>query len=134
MPWASRSKSCWQKSAARNERDGITGILFAAGGLFYQVIEGPPDKVDALYDKIAHDQRHNDVLLLSAEEDVQDRLFPDWAMKSFVFEPEASLRLEPLREIIATLHEQRQRIDSLTETLDRAVWSELQAFAVDHGS
>ncbi len=68
-------------SAARrnNPRDGITGALICRHDLYLQLIEGPADAIDALYAKIAADDRHSNVTLLLTE-DMGERMFPDWAM------------------------------------------------------
>ena len=40
------------KSRLNNMRVGITGMLVASGGVFVQLIEGPDDAVDSLYERI----------------------------------------------------------------------------------
>ncbi|HEX8402455.1 MAG TPA: BLUF domain-containing protein [Allosphingosinicella sp.] len=62
-----------------NPRDDITGALICRHDLYLQLIEGPPAAIDALYARIAADDRHDDVRLLLADE-VAERLFPDWSM------------------------------------------------------
>lgn len=68
-------------SAARrnNPREGITGALICRHDLYLQLIEGPADAINALYAKIAADDRHCNVELLLTE-DMGERMFPDWAM------------------------------------------------------
>ncbi|MBN1552099.1 BLUF domain-containing protein [bacterium] len=112
-------------SAKNNERDGITGVLLSSGCLFFQIIEGPKEKIDTLYEKIVADDRHTNVLMLNAEECVKERLFPDWSMKQIALDDTSIARLEPLRQILETVIEARQRIEKLTSTLERAIWSEL---------
>jgi len=68
-------------SARRNRKNGITGALIYCNGYFLQVLEGPSDIVTALYNKIGHDARHCDVVLLRQTFDFA-RLFPDWNMAS----------------------------------------------------
>jgi hypothetical protein len=63
-----------------NERDGITGALICRGDLFLQLLEGPQDKVEAAYQRIAKDHRHLEIKLLS-QRTVSERLFPAWAMR-----------------------------------------------------
>jgi len=66
-------------SRANNGALGITGILLYHEGNFIQVLEGPEQGVDVLYNKIAEDQRHTHVnKIISGHSD--DRTFPDWAM------------------------------------------------------
>jgi hypothetical protein len=62
-----------------NARDGITGALICRHDLYLQLIEGPPARIDALYARIAVDDRHGDVRLLLTQ-DVSERMFAAWAM------------------------------------------------------
>jgi len=63
-----------------NERDGITGALICRQDLFLQLLEGPPEAVDAAYQRIARDDRHVEVRRLTRRE-TGSRMFPDWAMR-----------------------------------------------------
>ncbi len=63
-----------------NARDGITGSLICREDLYLQLLEGPADKVEACFARIGKDDRHLDVRLKSRRL-VEDRLFPDWAMR-----------------------------------------------------
>ena len=62
-----------------NRRDAITGALICRHDLYIQLIEGPEPAINALYEKIAADDRHNDVCLLLADA-VETRMFPEWDM------------------------------------------------------
>lgn len=62
-----------------NRRDGITGALICRHDLYLQLIEGPAPAIDALYARIAVDDRHCDVRLLASAE-AGDRIFPQWEM------------------------------------------------------
>jgi hypothetical protein len=62
-----------------NARDGITGALICRQDIYLQLIEGDAALIDALFARIAVDDRHLAVTLLSRS-DAPDRLFPDWAM------------------------------------------------------
>ncbi len=68
-----------KKSKANNAEVGVTGVLCFSSGIFLQVLEGGRLQVSALYNKIAADPRHHDVLLLSYEE-VEERRFAGWSM------------------------------------------------------
>ena len=68
-----------KKSKANNPSLGVTGVLCFSAGIFLQVIEGGRSPVSALYNKIANDPRHRDVVLLSFEE-VGERSFAGWSM------------------------------------------------------
>lgn len=113
------------QSAARNQQLGVTGVLMSAGGLFFQIIEGPKEHVDTLYESIVRDGRHTDVLLLGSEENVNDRLFPDWSMKKIDLDERADARLDPLKSILEALVAQHQVMGRLTQCLERAIWTEM---------
>jgi Sensors of blue-light using FAD len=68
-----------KKSKANNAETGVTGVLCFSAGIFLQVLEGGRSPVSALYNKIANDPRHHDVVLLSYEE-VDERRFAGWSM------------------------------------------------------
>lgn len=63
-----------------NMRDGITGLLICRADLYLQLLEGPEAAVDAAYRRIAADDRHMGLRLLTRST-VADRLFPAWAMR-----------------------------------------------------
>lgn len=64
-----------------NPRYGITGLLVYGSGIFFQWLEGPRDNVSSLMKIIADDPRHLNVVVLSEEDEMRDRLFPDWDME-----------------------------------------------------
>ncbi len=69
-----------QDSACRhNEPHGITGVLLYGSGLFIQLLEGPLEDVDAIYQRIAKDPRHNDVQIIYRTF-ASERRFPSWSM------------------------------------------------------
>jgi hypothetical protein len=67
-------------SRANNVRDQITGALICRADIYLQHLEGPSDKVEAAYRRILRDDRHLDARLL-LNTPVEDRLFPEWAMR-----------------------------------------------------
>lgn len=66
-------------SRRHNPERGITGILCHGGQVFLQVLEGGREQVNALYNHIARDERHQDVVVLHYEE-VAERRFAGWTM------------------------------------------------------
>ena len=68
-----------KKSTANNPSIGVTGVLCSSGDVFLQVLEGGRSQVSALYNRIATDPRHRDVVMLSYEE-IEERSFAGWAM------------------------------------------------------
>ena len=68
-------------AAGRHNRDdGITGILIAGGGCFFQVLEGATEIVGKTFDRIRIDPRHGEALVLW-DEQTNERLFANWAMR-----------------------------------------------------
>ena len=63
----------------KNAALGISGILLFSEGTFLQVLEGPADAVDQLYETIVKDRRHRNIVRLH-ESIVPERSFPDWSM------------------------------------------------------
>jgi len=63
----------------RNPRHGITGVLCHGNGIFLQALEGGRHEVSQLFQAIARDPRHHDVVLLGYEE-IRERDFAGWAM------------------------------------------------------
>ena len=68
-----------QTSRKGNPAAGVTGLLCHSGDVFMQVLEGGRDVVSALYNRIANDPRHTDVVLLKYEE-ITERRFAGWSM------------------------------------------------------
>jgi hypothetical protein len=82
-------------------------------------------EVDTLYAKLLGDPRHTDLLLLSSDDDVRERLFPDWAMRAVDLDSETGTRLEPLRTMLEAVVAQRRIQEQLVGSLERALWREL---------
>ena len=68
-----------KKSTLNNPTVGVTGVLCFSGEVFLQVLEGGRSQVSKLYNRIAQDPRHSDVVLLSYDE-IDERSFAGWAM------------------------------------------------------
>lgn len=77
-------------SRENNAREGITGGLLFSTGCFAQVLEGLSAAVEATFERIQCDDRHNDVILLEAGP-ITERAFPDWSMAFTGGEAEANL-------------------------------------------
>jgi hypothetical protein len=71
--------SILKKSKANNAKTGVTGALCFSEGIFIQVLEGGRNAVNALYNRIAGDARHKDVVLLAYQE-IEERRFAGWSM------------------------------------------------------
>ena len=64
---------------ARNQGQHISGLLLYGDDDIIQVIEGPVEGVHTLYQTIAADSRHYDVVIL-ADGPIQERAFAEWSM------------------------------------------------------
>tara|TARA_Y100000385_G_C12695294_1_gene468154 strand:- start:15 stop:437 length:423 start_codon:yes stop_codon:yes gene_type:complete len=72
-------------SRTNNTKWDITGNLVFHSDLFLQLLEGPPDAIDSLYQDILLDNRHTDIFKLR-DEITQRRLFASWTMKNDIFQ------------------------------------------------
>jgi len=64
-----------------NERSNITGWLVYSCGIFFQWLEGNRHDVQRLMLAIVADPRHDNIVVLSEEEEVRERLFSKWHME-----------------------------------------------------
>ena len=68
-------------SARNNQGKKITGCLLVGKTSFLQILEGPSDAIQSLYNTISEDNRHTNVKSL-CDEPLETRLFSDWSMRS----------------------------------------------------
>ncbi|TWU59990.1 Blue light- and temperature-regulated antirepressor YcgF [Rubripirellula tenax] len=74
-----------ERSRHRNQMAAITGVLLYRDSTFFQVLEGPVDAVDALFQRIESDPRHAKTVVLSSQK-IKSRNFGDWPM-GFAHQP-----------------------------------------------
>jgi len=67
------------QAAERNRENEITGVLLFNGTHFLQLIEGRPDAIEELMDRIRRDSRHVGVEV-EHDDSADKRYFPDWAL------------------------------------------------------
>lgn len=68
-----------ETARARNEAEGVTGLLIFNGFNFMQLLEGAAESVERVFASICRDARHTGVVrVLSGTADA--RVFPDWTM------------------------------------------------------
>jgi hypothetical protein len=68
------------KSENNNESCGVSGVLLAGRTHFLQVLEGPFDGVNSVFRRIARDDRHSELSIISFSV-VDARLFGSWVMR-----------------------------------------------------
>ena len=111
-----------RQSKANNPSIGVTGVLCFSAGIFLQVLEGGRSPVSALYNKIAQDRRHHDVVLLSYEE-IGERSFAGWSM--------GQVNLNRLNPALLLKYSERPELDpyAVSGKVSLALFSELVATA-----
>lgn len=68
-----------QASRAANAKRAVSGMLLYSAGSFFQVLEGEESTLEALYERIAVDPRHDRVTRIIAEP-IAQRSFDQWTM------------------------------------------------------
>jgi hypothetical protein len=68
-----------EQSRKANAGRELTGLLLYIEGSFFQVLEGNPDAIDAVYGRIARDPRHTRVTSI-IREPIAQRSFSEWTM------------------------------------------------------
>ena len=71
--------SLLHKARAANIVNAVTGVLLHHQRCFVQCIEGPPETIDALFQRISQDSRHTNVIRL-LRRNISERQFPNWSM------------------------------------------------------
>ena len=79
LPSLSQLRDILDYSRTYNATHQITGLLLSSEGHFVQLLEGPEAEVHALYTRIKHDQRHQNVQLVG-QGAAQQRYFTPWHM------------------------------------------------------
>lgn len=64
---------------SKNKDLSITGALLYSGGYFSQVIEGPLEAIEELFETIQNDPRHSEVTVLHFNP-IEIRSFSEWSM------------------------------------------------------
>ncbi len=62
-----------------NERDQITGFLMYHDLNFFQVVEGPPEKIESLFMRLHRDVRHHHIIKI-LDRETRARMFTSWSM------------------------------------------------------
>lgn len=81
-----------EQSARNNPSSDITGFLLFRGGRFLQLVEGPLMALEMLLARLAQDERHREIQVLSRLP-IAQRSFPRWRMRRVGVEIEAEYEL-----------------------------------------
>lgn len=84
------------EAGRRNAAAGVTGMLLYMEGMFFQLLEGEPDAVAAIYARIAADRRHAGLIVM-LDEETDRRLCPDWSMGHRFIDPTEPVRFDAFR-------------------------------------
>ena len=100
------------QSERNNPGRGVTGFLLADGDRFLQFMEGSPLSVEALFAIIDDDPRHErlEVVFQGSSE---ERLFPEWSMKSLV-----SFKDRPALDVISDRVRGREGGNAVLEAIE----------------
>ena len=105
-----------------NALEGITGLLIFNGTNFLQIIEGAPDAIDDLVERLRRDPRHSGMEIRDVH-DAKERMFPGWTMElvkvSISYFEARDTILDRLPSDIA--EQLRDRIIRMTETISGTV-------------
>ena len=115
-----------KKSKANNPRAGVTGVLCFSEGIFMQVLEGGRTAINQLYNRIAADARHSDVVLLHYEE-IAERRFAGWSM--------GQVNMARLNPALLLKYSECAKLDpyAVSGTVSMALFDELVATAAVMG-
>lgn len=75
-------------SRSNNAKIDVTGMLLLMDQVFFQVLEGGKEAVEALVEKIKANPLHGQMIIVSAVER-EERAFPDWTMGFEAFDYDA---------------------------------------------
>lgn len=101
--------------SVRNNREiGVTGVLLAINGYFFQIIEGAADTIDRLYAKIGRDDRHADVLCLLREQDCE-RQYPEWNMRLINLEESGDAVIQTVKALLRTVTDSHRILEKYTQ-------------------
>lgn len=93
-------KQILDSSGRNNENNNITGMLIFRNDTFIQMLEGKQADVEATFNRILEDKRHEQVLKLFAN-NTDKRHFPNWKMAMQVVDDATFSQIEnyqPLEE------------------------------------
>ena len=69
-----------QDAQRKNKTQNISGAIYYCNGFFLQLIEGPRQNINRLFQSICHDARHYDISLISFR-NIQQKRFDQWSME-----------------------------------------------------
>lgn len=102
-------------SRENNKVVNITGLLVYFEKLFFQIIEGNEEKVDQLFVKIGRDPRHEDIIRLKTDYNIDHRLFSAWSMKTINLDNNVDELVRPIKVLLQAVMESHTIIEQYTQ-------------------
>lgn len=106
-----------------NSRVNVTGALLFSTDHFAQVLEGPREAVEAIFERIQHDSRHGDVTILESLTSEQ-RDFSEWSM-AYVSPEECALTPEVDEKLQDAMHKNSAAGQEVLDLLKSLVMQEV---------
>lgn len=109
-----------EQSRRNNALTGITGVMLYVRGSIIQVLEGEKAAVDALYQRIEQDRRHQNVTRVLSRP-LAARLFSNWSMG---YETITVRQLDALKNILNV----ETGSEAVTEAQDNIILKTIKVF------
>ncbi|MGB0722243.1 MAG: BLUF domain-containing protein [Gammaproteobacteria bacterium] len=93
-------ESILEVSRTNNRKRFVTGMLLFDKGHFFQVLEGEEPVVDALFEKISRDPRHEKVVIV-VREPIRERSLYEWSMGHTRLTEEEMARLPGMNDFLS---------------------------------
>jgi hypothetical protein len=105
-----------------NALEGITGLLIFNGTHFLQIVEGAPNAIDDLVERLRRDPRHHGFEIRDQRE-IEQRNFPDWSMEMVRVSASYFEAKDTVSERLpdGTASEVRDRVIRMTEAISGTV-------------
>ncbi len=108
-------ESIGQISARNNRGVGITGVLISVHDYFFQVLEGEEEAIAQVIGRIRRDPRHKDMHILKAENEISERLFPKWSMRTIRLAGSGDMILQAIRDMLQNIAQSHRIIERYTQ-------------------
>ncbi|MCB1172774.1 MAG: BLUF domain-containing protein [Leptospiraceae bacterium] len=103
-------------SVRNNQRDGLTGSLLCFRGIFYQILEGPPEQVDLCYQRILADERHENIYVLKIETGTMQRDYKEWSMKTVILDENTDAMMRPMKNLLDSFQLSHRTLEKYAPT------------------
>ncbi len=112
-----------ETSRRNNSKANVTGALLFSADHFAQVLEGPQEALEAVFERIQNDTRHGDVTVLESLTSEQ-RDFAEWSM-AYVSPEECALTPEVDAKLQDAIHKSSDAGQEVLDLLKSLVLQEV---------